>query len=614
MLDRFKQDLEELMHNDNVDCFGYIIDKPNNTLVGVNKNQIDAINKNDLTQNTCYVLDEVLNDYNKQNNQIKALKKAIEIDKVVLACAQTLLEKNSFEDSINKLLGVLCDFYGGTFACLFERDYINNITSVNYKYHNQDVSLIDKKYTNSFKISAEDSWTKYLREHSFAFLQTHKDIDESLIDSSYYKRFMESKRKNLLVVSLNDNDLILGGIEIENITKNQEYVELIKTISAFIVNNLHIKNAHLDLQKNINDLENKNILNDTIFACTKTLVDDQNIEISMNNLLKIITEYYGASTTNIFYKQLTTEMVKCEYCYIDGSKSLEENQKKKNKSPVPLYDMEKLFNNFKLTETNTEEKSVGVGHISSVREMADMLEQSFPKSYEELVSNNINSLLFVPLTIKNKIVGFMVVENPKRNLNEAFLLITMSTFVVNYINKNELLNKLEKLSYTDSLTTLYNRNFYNNYLSEFKNNPNNSVGIIFADVNGLKKANDNFGHELGDKLIKWSANFFKKNADGLKFRIGGDEFVCIIENIEQDKFIKIVEEIKEKLNAYGEVHISIGKAWDNNSPNIEKVIVTADEDMYAEKKKYYQEMANDERSIKNALQEFKQSIENLEIN
>lgn len=594
MLNKIKKDYDRLMQDDTIDTFIYVFDKKNNQMLCMNDD--DALTKLS-TPHTTYQLDLVTQLTNNLKNKIEKLYQTIEFDKVVLACTQTLLEKSSSTDAITKLLGILCDFFGGEFACLFERDYSTMMTNVNYKYHKTDEKLINKKYTDSFKISPDDEWTRYLREHDYAFLQTSTDIDETLKGSTYYQRFKKSTRENLLVVSLNDNNLILGGIEIDNITKNVQYINLIKTVSAFIVNHLHIKNANLTQLKNLIDLEHQNLLNSTMFECVKTLVEDDDVNVSMNELLEIITDFYGGDCTNIFYLKPNANLLIRQYSY-----GINQEVMQRTVQELPLNTINELYKNLDLG---------GVGYLSSFREMSDFLENSFPTAYDLFQRLNINSLILVPLITKDKVSGYMAIDNPKRNLNEVLLVKTMSTFVVNYITKNELLIKLERLSYTDSLTKLYNRNFYNNYVDEFCNNKVKSVGVIFADVNGLKKANDNFGHELGDKLIKWSAHFFTKNLDGLNFRIGGDEFVCIIENVSYEKFNEIVTNLKDKIIEFGEVHISMGVAWDEKNLNIEKIIADADENMYEHKKSYYEKQKYDERTVKSALEDFKASIENL---
>lgn len=536
-------------------------------------------------------------DITSELKEVGELKDIIVQDKIIIACAETLFNKSSFDSSINKLLKLMCDFFGGDFACLFERDYKNSISKVTYKYHVEDTNLIDNQYTKPFKIEPDDSWTKFLLKKKFAYLQSSDDIDETLKNSNYYNRFMNSNRNNLLVVSLNDEGKILGAIEIDNISHHTQYIQLVYTVSSFIVTILHIKNQTESLETNINSLETKDALNNTILECVKTLVYDDNLDLSLNKLLEIICDYFDGNVTNILYKDTNSDMLVCDYGYTKDPNVTDPRIRN-----FPALNLVKLYKAY---------ENEGVAYISSIREQAGNLQENFPVEYEAFVRKGIKSLLCAPLYQDGEIVGFIGVQNPTKNLKELHLVKTMCTFVVNHIRKNELLVKLEKLSYIDSLTSTYNRNFYNNYVEEFNINPRNNVGVIFADVNGLKKANDNFGHELGDDLIKGSSNFLRKYFNGLIFRIGGDEFVCIIENISKDKFLKVVENINTKLNSFNELHISIGEIWKDKVEDIESLISEADEDMYTKKKQHYKKSSNDERSVKQYLIDLKKSIQEL---
>ena len=105
-------------------------------------------------------------------------------------------------------------------------------------------------------------------------------------------------------------------------------------------------------------------------------------------------------------------------------------------------------------------------------------------------------------------------------------------------NKQEL-EKYRQDSLVDSLTGCYNRNFFEKYKSENfdPNRDHNKIGLVFVDLNDLKKTNDSLGHEAGDKLIKDSANFLKSNfrKDDTVIRLGGDEFVVICRNYQEDQ-------------------------------------------------------------------------------
>lgn len=98
------------------------------------------------------------------------------------------------------------------------------------------------------------------------------------------------------------------------------------------------------------------------------------------------------------------------------------------------------------------------------------------------------------------------------------------------------------LAYTDALTGFKNRNAYFEMVNRLDaqivaGTANFSVAVF--DINGLKKANDNLGHEFGDLLIKTIAGILKECvAEGNLYRIGGDEFVAIAQNSENDFFEK----------------------------------------------------------------------------
>lgn len=599
MVNRIKDEFNKLMQDDNIKQFGYIVDKEKEELIYIDRTQLTKILKLDV-DNANYEsssLEQVVNPADNEKLQVNELKEIIESNRVIIYCANTLIEQNSFEVTMNRLLELICNFYGGNYACLFERDYETLLSKVNYKYHYKDVNLIEEEFTKAFTFTTDDVWTTYLKEHHYAFLQTDNDIDNVLINSSYYKRFMESKRKNLLVVSLNDNGKILGAIEIDNVTQNIDNIELIKTICAFIVNNLHIKNVNEDLKENIEDLKTKSALNKTILECVETLIYDEEVRWSTIKLLDIITNYFDAESTSVFFMNFRNEKSEITHAFYDNN-ILDEV----NLDNSPLEELTTLFEKFQAN---------GVGFIPSTTDFCDILQSDFPIIYDIMKERNVETVLFSPLYHQNNIVGFIGVENVKQNIDQVHFVKTIANFVINLIIKDELSIKLEKLNYTDSLTHVYNRNFYDNFIQEFDFHPRKRVGIIFADINALKKANDSFGHELGDKLIKWSARFLKNNINGLVFRIGGDEFVGIIENVTNDIFDTMVSDLNDKLNTLAEKHLSIGSAWADKIPDIKSLVDRADIDMYEDKKKYYQELIFDTRTVKESLEDLRNSIEYL---
>lgn len=159
--------------------------------------------------------------------------------------------------------------------------------------------------------------------------------------------------------------------------------------------------------------------------------------------------------------------------------------------------------------------------------------------------------------------------------------------------KNKKIASLERLAYVDKLTGLFNRTKYEEVLKEEKTNPN--FGVIFFDLNYLKRTNDTYGHESGDNLIKSFAEVLQKSKTGKEdiYRIGGDEFVALFKDAGDGKFIKIYENaLKYNVDQYNlsndiEMSTSYGIALskENLDLDIESLVGLADERMYEMKKK-----------------------------
>jgi diguanylate cyclase (GGDEF)-like protein len=92
---------------------------------------------------------------------------------------------------------------------------------------------------------------------------------------------------------------------------------------------------------------------------------------------------------------------------------------------------------------------------------------------------------------------------------------------------------ISHLAYRDGLTDFGNRTLFNERMEEInehKLDDGREIGIIMFDVNNLKQVNDRLGHEAGDEMLKAAAGLIEDvySKLGECFRIGGDEFVCII--------------------------------------------------------------------------------------
>ena len=106
--------------------------------------------------------------------------------------------------------------------------------------------------------------------------------------------------------------------------------------------------------------------------------------------------------------------------------------------------------------------------------------------------------------------------------------------------------KFESLTFFDTLTGVYNRNYFLKY--DFNKLSSLPCSYIMCDCNDLKGVNDNLGHGAGDQYIKKIANIMKNvlPKEGICVRWGGDEFLLIVENCDEEACKKLVEEIEEQ--------------------------------------------------------------------
>lgn len=157
--------------------------------------------------------------------------------------------------------------------------------------------------------------------------------------------------------------------------------------------------------------------------------------------------------------------------------------------------------------------------------------------------------------------------------------------------------KLEYRAYHDSLTGLTNRTFFVRALRQALESKQADLGLLFIDVDGLKIANDKFGHDIGDELLKRFAHLLKNTLrpNDVVSRLAGDEFTVLLANLDEPEknLIDICERIQATLPVAMQIDgncvpcsCSIGATYINIEANYdeEKWLAIADTAMYRVKR------------------------------
>ena len=183
------------------------------------------------------------------------------------------------------------------------------------------------------------------------------------------------------------------------------------------------------------------------------------------------------------------------------------------------------------------------------------------------------------------------------------LIILVVSLMLSRIYKWEkkFVTKIEELSYEnahDEMTQVFNRAYFDERLKE---NPMTPFAVLICDIDNLKEVNDQFGHPVGDQLIRTMAEILKDELPVEAFcaRIGGDEFCVFFQNT-QEKIVKeYIERIKKRAGSvrwneqkYAEkigFHFSVGYSFSVHDDDIFTMLREADQRMYTEKYEHKKE-------------------------
>jgi diguanylate cyclase (GGDEF)-like protein len=159
------------------------------------------------------------------------------------------------------------------------------------------------------------------------------------------------------------------------------------------------------------------------------------------------------------------------------------------------------------------------------------------------------------------------------------------------VRQTEAEQNLVDMATHDKLTGLFNRAYFHETLQQLDDLKTQPISILMADIDLLKQTNDTLGHDAGDELIRRTSSVFSDcfRANDTVARIGGDEFVVLIPNANEDIARVILNRLKTALANHNDFYegspleISFGIATSRPDELIADVQKRADENMYEEK-------------------------------
>ncbi len=306
---------------------------------------------------------------------------------------------------------------------------------------------------------------------------------------------------------------------------------------------------------------------DVLLKCVYSLTSSLDIEQVLEEVLRELGAYFRAEHTYILI--LGDDMERTEYLKEwrrDGLPS---------KTSIPLALLQQIKNQMAVTDIS---KIAGI----------------YPEETEILRAEGIFSFQVVSMDkVHNGISGYIGVENGARHMERTTVLHFVRHFVGYEIMRRRLHEKQEYLSYHDALTGLENRNSFLSYRDSLSEDTLISLGVVSADINGLKQLNTQYGHDYGDYMVKFTGRVMREKFKGGRiFRFAGDEFLAVFENLSQKAFSDCVEDMRVLMEASYPSSISLGAVWTDTEMSLEHAITRADERMLLAKQEYYRSSQN----------------------
>ncbi len=203
---------------------------------------------------------------------------------------------------------------------------------------------------------------------------------------------------------------------------------------------------------------------------------------------------------------------------------------------------------------------------------------------------------------ENKAVGIVGLSNPRTDTYfDRRLIHTISRFVAQDVMKKVVDSNLFHVKNRDVLTGLYNRSAYDIKVNDIKKEAPKKLGIISANINGLKNINNNLGNEHGDMHIKKSAQRIKEHFSYDTFRVSGDEIIVLAMDTDREEFEFRVSQLQEQLRVEKNYDFSMGSSWAEGKYDFVSLLREADNLMYINKQEYYSTGIRSFDSVSNVI-------------
>jgi diguanylate cyclase (GGDEF)-like protein len=256
--------------------------------------------------------------------------------------------------------------------------------------------------------------------------------------------------------------------------------------------------------------------------------------------------------------------------------------------------------NDKVLGTILAKEEFGQGSVTKSAFRIETYKNSEAKDVQQMIS--YRKIEGFPLSIEvtsdvKDLLGLWYNELPRRTilitmfLIIAFLMVFILLTLIKKLKKA--MDEITCLSITDPLTNLFNRRYINDRLSEEINRTKRygySFSLIMLDIDYFKTLNDEYGHDIGDTILREIADLLKENTRNTDFvsRWGGEEFIILCEASDLRNTLTIAEKLraiieKKSFGIAMNITCSFGVTEYRETDMVETILKRVDEAMYISK-------------------------------
>jgi diguanylate cyclase (GGDEF)-like protein len=208
------------------------------------------------------------------------------------------------------------------------------------------------------------------------------------------------------------------------------------------------------------------------------------------------------------------------------------------------------------------------------------------------------SRMSIPLISFGQTLGVLTLHSSRPNAfrqNELQSLESVADICANAIQNAHYVERVKQLAYLDGLTGIFNRRFFELRIEEELERARRygtGMAVIMADIDQFKGLNDQFGHLIGDEVLRQVSSLFHQQLRKVDVvcRYGGEEFAILLSQVNAQQALAIAEKLRTQVEAWQfpgvprTVTISAGVAsCPDHGSNRDELVRAADNALYAAK-------------------------------